>query len=112
MKSRTGGEKMQKLKSMLALIICACMLCAVYSCATPAGRTPGQVVDDGTITTKVKAKLFNDAILSGFAISVKTFKGEVTLTGSVDSKYTRDKAAFLARNTLGVSKVHNLIKIK
>ncbi|MCD4717769.1 MAG: BON domain-containing protein [Desulfobacterales bacterium] len=103
---------MQRLKSMTALIICAGMLCAFYSCATPAGRTAGQVVDDGTITTKVKAKLLNDAIVSGFAISVKTFTGEVTLTGSVDSKYTRDKAEFLARNTLGVRKVQNLIKIK
>ncbi|MCD6295798.1 MAG: BON domain-containing protein [Deltaproteobacteria bacterium] len=103
---------MHKLKMITVLIVCACILCAIYSCATPAGRTPGQVVDDGTITTKVKAKLLNDAILSGFAISVKTFKGEVTLTGSVDSKYTRDKATFLARNTLGVIKVKNLIKMK
>ena len=103
---------MQRLKLMTALIICAGMLCAVCSCATPAGRTTGQVVDDGTITTKVKTKLLNDDLLSGFAISVSTFKGEVTLTGSVDSKQARDKAAFLARNTLGVSKVNNLIKIK
>jgi len=70
------------------------------------------IVDDGTITTKVKAKLLNDDLLSGFAISVSTFKGEVTLTGSVGSKQARDKSAFLARNTLGVRKVHNLIKIK
>jgi hyperosmotically inducible periplasmic protein len=103
---------MQRLKRMTALIICACMLCAVYSCATPAGRTTGQVVDDGTITTKVKAKLLNDAILSGFAISVSTFKGEVTLTGAVNSEQAKDKADFLARNTLGVRKVLNLIKIK
>jgi hyperosmotically inducible protein len=88
------------------------MLCAVFSCATPAGRTTGQVVDDGTITTKVKAKLLNDDLLRGFAISVSTFKGEVTLTGAVDSDQARDKADFLARNTLGVRKVHNLIKMK
>jgi len=103
---------MQRLKSITVLIIFAGMLCAVYSCATPAGRTTGQVVDDGTITTKVKAKLLNDDLLSGFAISVSTFKGEVTLTGAVNSRQARNKAAFLARNTLGVSKVHNLIKIK
>jgi hyperosmotically inducible protein len=88
------------------------MLFAVFSCATPAGRTTGQVVDDGTITTKVKTKLFNDPIVSGFAISVSTFKAEVTLTGAVDSKEAKDKADFLARNTLGVVKVHNLIKVK
>ena len=103
---------MRKLKSVTALLICVGMLFAVFSCATPAGRTPGQVVDDGTITTKVKAKLLNDKVVSGFAISVSTFQGEVTLTGSVDSKEARKKAEFLARNTTGVRKVHNLIKIK
>ena len=103
---------MRKLKLTTVLIICAGMLCTVCSCATPAGRTTGQVVDDGTLTTKVKAKLLNDDLLRGFAISVSTFKGEVTLTGAVDSKQTMDKAGFLARNTLGVQGVHNLIKIK
>jgi hyperosmotically inducible protein len=88
------------------------MLCSVYSCATPAGRTTGQVVDDGTITTKVKTKLLNDDFLRGFAISVSTFEGEVTLTGAVNSEQAKDKASFLAQNTLGVRKVNNLIKIK
>jgi len=43
---------------------------------TSAGRSAGEVVDDGTIITKVKIKLFADKQLSGFAISVDTFKGE------------------------------------
>ena len=103
---------MHRLRSATVLFLSAIMLCAVFSCATPAGRTTGQVVDDGTITTKVKAKLLNEDLLRGFAISVSTFKGEVTLTGAVDSDQARDKAEFLARNTLGVRKVHNLIKIK
>ena len=70
------------------------------------------IVDDGTITTKFKAKHLNDDILGGFAISVSTFKGEVTLTGAVDSLQTEDKADFLARNILDVHKMHNLIKVK
>ena len=70
------------------------------------------IVDDVTITTKLKAKLLNDDLLGGFAISVSTFKGEMTLTGTVDTRQTGDKAGFLARNTLGVHKMHNLIKIK
>ena len=84
----------------------------LWSCATPAGRSVGQVVDDSTITTKVKAKIFQDSILKGFAISVKTFEGEVTLTGAVDNRKERKKAAALARSTTGVEKVNNLIKIK
>jgi len=36
------------------------------------------------VTTKVKAKLFDDNILRGASISVDTFGGYVTLTGDKD----------------------------
>jgi hypothetical protein len=62
---------------LTTLLLCAGLLFFFWSCQTPAGRTVGQVVDDSTITTKVKAKIFQDSILKGFAISVKTFEGEV-----------------------------------
>ncbi len=103
---------MQRRRFLIVVLVCLGALIAAYGCTTPAGRTAGEVVDDGTITTKVKAKLFNDASVSGFAISVSTFEGEVTLTGSVNNKEERDKAEYLARHTAGVRKVHNLIKIK
>jgi hyperosmotically inducible protein len=84
----------------------------ILACHTPAGRTAGQVVDDSTITTKVKAKLFDDDQLSGFAISVKTFKGEVTLTGAVESGSQKARATILAKNVSGVTSVNNLLQIK
>jgi len=68
--------------------------------------------DTGRTKCRSKTKLFNDALVSGFAISVKTFQGEVTLTGGVDSKKAKDRAEQIAHNTAGVRKVHNLIKIK
>jgi len=55
------------------------------ACRTPAGRTAKEVIDDATITTKVKAKLFDESIPRGFAIPVKISEGEVTLTGGVDT---------------------------
>ena len=82
------------------------------SCQTPAGRSPGQVVDDATITTKIKAKLFDDSQIKGFAISVETFQGEVTLTGAVDTEAQRQQAGNLARTVTGVREVNNLLKIK
>ena len=36
------------------------------------------------VTTKVKAKLFDDNIMRGASISVDTFEGYVTLTGDKD----------------------------
>jgi len=103
---------MYRLKMAVIFIVFVGLLSPLYSCYTPAGRTAGQVVDDGTITTKVKAKLLNNAILSGFAISVQTFQQEVTLTGAVDSERVREQAEQITRNTAGVREVHNLIKIK
>lgn len=97
---------------LLTMVLCAGLLFYLWSCATPAGRTAGQVIDDATITTKVKGKIFGDSILEGFAISVKTFEGEVTLTGAVENENQRKRAEELARSTSGVRKVNNLIKIK
>ena len=70
------------------------------------------MVDDATITTKVKAKLFDESILRGFAISVDTFEGNVTLTGAVDTEEQKEKAGEIAASVYGVKKVNNLIKIK
>jgi hyperosmotically inducible periplasmic protein len=84
----------------------------LLACHTPAGRTAGEVVDDSTITTKVKAKLFDDDQLSGFAISVKTFKGEVTLTGAVESAAQKARATIIAKNVSGVISVNNLLQLK
>jgi len=85
---------------------------SLSSCRTPAGRTPGEVIDDATITAAVKAKLFRDPYLSGFAISVTTFKGEVTLTGAVGTEFQRERATAVARSVPGVRAVHNLLKLK
>jgi len=103
---------MHKIKSLTIILICGGLLLSFLSCQTPAGRSMGQVVDDATITTKVKGKIFGDSIFEGFSISVETFQGEVTLTGAVDTQYAKKRAGDLARSTLGVRKINNFIKIK
>lgn len=96
----------------VGVVLLLVILLIFGSCRTPAGRTPGQVVDDVTITTKVKAKLFNDDFLKGLAISVDTFQGEVTLTGAVDNEQQRDRAETVSKSVAAVLKVNNLLKIK
>ena len=103
---------MRKARSLMACMILFCLVMGLLGCQTPAGRTAGQVVDDATITTKVKAKIFQDSVLEGFAISVETFAGEVTLTGGVDNEAEKKRAESLAKGTAGVRKVNNLIRIK
>lgn len=78
-------------------VLCMTLL-AVASCRTPAGRTSGRVVDDAAITSKVKAKLFEEDILKGLAISVETFEGNVTLTGAVDTPEQKERAGKIAKS--------------
>ena len=101
---------MQKKWLGVLLLLVACLIFS--SCRTPAGRTAGQVVDDGTITTKVKAKLFGDDLMKGVAISVKTFQGKVTLIGAVDTIEQKERAGSIARSVYGVVGVNNLLEIR
>jgi hyperosmotically inducible protein len=104
---------MQKPTVLNGAIVLFLLLCVGMSaCQTPAGRTAGEVVDDATITTKVKAKLFDDSLVKGLAISVETFEGEVTLTGAVDTEAERQRAEYLATTVTGVKRVNNLLKMK
>lgn len=97
---------------IVALLSVLFVLGLVSACRTPAGRTAGETIDDATITTKVKAKLFDDKVVSGFAIGVETFEGEVTLTGAVDSEDAKERAGQVAHSVYGVKDVNNLLKVK
>ncbi len=96
------------------IMIMASFLIAVVaiSCRTPAGRSAGQVVDDGTITTEVKAKLLEQSVLKGMAISVQTFSGKVTLIGAVDTPEQKRAAEETAKSVRGVTGVNNNLQIK
>lgn len=99
-------------KEILRIVLVLILLQFLLSCTTPAGRTPGEVIDDTNITATIKRKLFEDPYLSGFAISVTTFKGEVTLTGAVDNQFEKDRAKAIAESIVGVRKVNNLLEIR
>jgi hyperosmotically inducible periplasmic protein len=103
---------MQVWKSSRYLLLSILLIFGLSSCMTAAGRTPGQVLDDMNITTTIKSKIFNDPYLSGFAVSVDTFQGEVTLTGAVESEFAKSRATELAETIYGVRKVNNLLIVR
>lgn len=103
---------MSNLSKAVAFGFMLIMLSSLIACQTPAGRTTGEVVDDATITTRVKTALFADEMVSGFAISVDTFEAQVTLTGAVDNEQQRVRAGNIAGSVTGVSTVNNLLNIK
>lgn len=78
----------------------------------PKNRTVGVVIDDSVITTKAKAAIFNSPDLKTLQISVETRKGEVTLTGMVDSDAAKMKAEEVVKNVDGVTAVTNNLQVK
>jgi hyperosmotically inducible protein len=98
-------------KCLIFLMVAFTLFARLAACQTPAGRSAGEVVDDSTITTKVKAKLLADDTFNGLAISVETFEGEVTLTGAVKNPDQQTAAEKIAQSVPGVRSVNNLLKI-
>jgi osmotically-inducible protein OsmY len=80
------------------------------SVAQSAGETEG-AGPDATITMKIQAKYAGDDVVKGRNIDVDTEEGVVTLKGSVDSLRERDAAEQLARETAGVKRVINDLKV-
>jgi osmotically-inducible protein OsmY len=77
----------------------------VTGAAMAGERSTGQVIDDTTITTKVKASFVADPQVSALAITVETNNGVVTLSGVVDNEAERQRAIQLAQGMEGVKRV-------
>lgn len=72
----------------------------------------GEYADDSYITTKIKSLLAEDDFLKSFKISVKTLKGDVRLSGTVDSQKAVDNAGEIAKSVKGVKSVKNNLTVK
>lgn len=92
--------------------ICLALMLALALGACSTAKSPGQNVDDAAITAKIKAKLAADGDINPFNIDVDTNLGEVVLQGVVKKEDTRRKAEQYARDTDGVKRVRNLIKVE
>jgi osmotically-inducible protein OsmY len=89
------------------------LVTAFLGCAsTPTRESSGEYVDDSAITTRVKAAIFDDPSLKVLQINVETFKGEVQLSGFVDSAQNVRKAGEVARSVRGVKSVKNDLIVK
>lgn len=104
---------MVKRRRILSFLVCIGLIAVFLGCAsTPTREGTGEYIDDSAITTKVKAAIFNDPSLKVFQINVETFKGEVQLSGFVDSAQSVKKAGEVARGVNGVKSVKNNLIVK
>ena len=97
----------------MGLLVFIGLMTVFLGCAaTQTSESTGQYVDNSAITTKVKAAIFNDPMLKTLQISVESFKGEVQLSGFVNSAESARKAGEIARSIEGVVSVKNDLIVK
>lgn len=72
----------------------------------------GEYVDDSVITSKVKARLFDEPDLKSGQITVECYKGIVVLSGFLSSQANINKAVEIARQTAGVKSVKNDMRLR
>ena len=80
--------------------------------ARSAADRVGKEISDTWITTKVQAMYFLDKDVKGMQIDVATKGGIVTLTGTVATEATRQKAVADARSIEGVGQVIDKLTVR
>ncbi|MCF8091175.1 MAG: BON domain-containing protein [Desulfotignum sp.] len=104
---------MNKINFFRQLVIVLFLTALLAGCAgTKTSESTGEYVDNSVITTKVKAAILEDPMLKMFQIKVETFKGEVQLSGFVDSAEAAARAVQITRRVKGVTSVKNSMVVK
>jgi osmotically-inducible protein OsmY len=93
-------------------VVAAIAVLAMGCASTAKHESTGQYVDDATLTTKVKAAIFNEPTLKSAEINVETFKGVVQLSGFVSSAAAQTKAVQVAKSVAGVVSVKDDMRLK
>lgn len=72
----------------------------------------GAVMDDASITARIKTALIAEPGLKGLSIDVDTSQNVVSLSGTVGTDAAGTQAADIARRTEGVKDVKNNLVVK
>ncbi len=75
-------------------------------------RSAGEFSNDRTITSVITSKFVNDDLVSAFAVNVNTYRGIVTLSGTVSTQAAATRAVELARSTGNVKRVISHIAVR
>ncbi|MFO7736931.1 MAG: BON domain-containing protein [Thermodesulfobacteriota bacterium] len=104
---------MNKIRFFRQLVILLFLTALMAGCAgTRTSESTGEYMDNSVITAKVKAAILEDPMLKVFQINVETFKGEVQLSGFVDSAEAAARAEEITRRVKGVTSVKNSLVVK
>jgi osmotically-inducible protein OsmY len=104
---------MKTTQRLLTALLSFSLIAVTVGCAsTRTNESAGEYLDDTALTTKVKASIFNEPTLKSSEINVETFKGDVQLSGFVNSQSDVNKAIEVARGVKGVKSVKNDMRVK
>ena len=101
------------MKKFLACLSVVSALGLAACSPTQTSRGTGEVIDDATLTSRVKTEIAQTAGLGdAAAINVDTYRGVVSLAGFVDNEAQARKAVEIASKVSGVTSVKNNLQIK
>lgn len=80
--------------------------------ADRAPRSSMEVAADNALTAAVRRRFNDDRLLSTYDFRIETFRGRVTLHGTVGSYSARDHAVRVAASVEGVDSVGNRIRVE
>lgn len=75
-------------------------------------RSSAEKSGDAAITSAINRKYVNDALVSAFDINIATYRGVVTLNGTVRTQAAASRAVELARSTGNVKRVVSHIGVQ
>jgi len=100
-----------RIGALILIMTLIVIVAAVAMVASAQQRSVGQVIDDATLTTEIKAKLTADTLSNLTKIGVNTRDGVVTLTGDVDSLERKARAVQIASSVRGVRQVVDNVQV-
>ncbi len=101
---------MKKQITYLILAASLAIIPAMFTtgCAVTRGKeSTREYAKDKEIAARIKTSLYTDPIVKGTEVKVQALRGEVQLSGFVDSQAAKDRAGQIAASTPGVARVFN-----
>ncbi|MDB6125530.1 MAG: transport-associated protein [Pedosphaera sp.] len=113
-KTSINTGKTVKVFGLILSLAAMPLLLSLTGCVTGSRyeQSTGERIDDHGTSSHVKAALAEDTQYKYEGVSVETFKGTVQLTGFVNSRDQKNRAADLAKKVPAVKEVVNNITVK
>ena len=112
--------RLTKRLSLPASVLGAAILMSITACSKPADPAAapvakvsiGTAIDDSVVTANVLSAFVSESDIKALDLKVETRKGEVQLSGFVESQAQMDRAIVVARAVPGVTDVRNNMGLK